>query len=234
MSKLSTLLRSLLPAEWYRRYLLKWCANDELRGYLQTPLVDASRSLFDTEFIVLDFETTGLDAKCDRILTIGFTVIRSGRVVMKQNAHWIVKPDQVLDKNSVVIHNITDDRAEQGRNLSQSMATLLSAMAGRVIVAHHAVIETGFLDAVCEKLYGQVLPLRVIDTLTAAKKTLDQQHRVLATNDLRLFNLRKRYNLPRYKAHDALQDAIATAELFLAMASQKCKDLHRCKVRDFL
>ncbi len=229
-----SLVRSLLPAEWYRRYLLKSCENDDVLGYLHTPLADVSASLFETEFIVLDFETTGLDAKNDRILSIGFTVIRNGRVVMRENAHWLVRPDQVLDKNSVVIHNITDDRAEQGRNLSQSMAILLSAMAGRVIVAHHAVIETGFLDAVCEKLYGQVLPLRVIDTLQSAKKTLDQQHRVLATNDLRLFNLRNRYNLPRYKAHDALQDAIATAELFLAMASQKCKDLHRCKVRDFL
>ncbi len=231
---MSTLLRRLLPAEWYRRYLLRSCENDGLLDYLQTPLADTSVSLFETEFIVLDFETTGLDPRHDRILSMGFTVIRNGRVLMRENAHWLVKPDQVLDKNSVVIHNITDDRAEQGRNLSQSMAILLSAMAGRVIVAHHAVIETGFLDAVCEKLYGHVLPLRVIDTLKSAKKTLDQQHRVLASNDLRLFNLRKRYNLPRYKAHDALQDAIATAELFLAMASQKCKDLHRCKVRDFL
>ena len=38
-------------------------------------------------------------------------------------------------------------------------------------------------------------------------------------DSLRLFSLRKRYNLPRYKAHDTMRDTISTAELFLAQIS---------------
>ena len=39
--------------------------------------------------------------------------------------------------------------------------------------------------------------------------------------DLRLHALRERFNLPRYKAHDALIDALATAELFCAFAAHR-------------
>ena len=54
------------------------------------------------------------------------------------------------------------------------------------------------------------------------------------TGDLRLFNLRPRYNLPRYKAHNALSDAIATAELFMALAAEMAPGGHNCELRQFL
>jgi len=48
-----------------------------------------------------------------------------------------------------------------------------------------------------------------------------------------LFNLRRTYNMPAYKAHNALMDAIATAELFLAMVS-KIASNKNASLRDFL
>jgi DNA polymerase-3 subunit epsilon len=51
----------------------------------------------------------------------------------------------------------------------------------------------------------------------ARRKRRDQQ---IQDGDLQLGRLRSRYHLPRYTAHDALIDAVATAELLLAMAAQ--------------
>ena len=55
----------------------------------------------------------------------------------------------------------------------------------------------------------------------------------IAPGDLRLFNLRERYHLPNYKAHNALSDAISTAELFLALAAES-GDLAKHRLQAFL
>ena len=56
----------------------------------------------------------------------------------------------------------------------------------------------------------------VIDTLTLARKWLARRNKEPEQGALRLYALRERYGLPRYNAHNALSDALATAELFLA------------------
>ena len=73
---------------------------------------------------------------------------------------------------------------------------------------------------------------RSIDTLRIAQRRFARHNQVLKTGDLRLFNLRRRYQLPQYKAHNALTDALAGAELFLALAAEG-GDLEKCRVGDF-
>ena len=73
----------------------------------------------------------------------------------------------------------------------------------------------------------------VIDTQALALRQLKRQHALIRNGDLRLFNLRNRYHLPVYKAHHALSDALATAELFLALFSDLCPD-QKCQLKDVL
>ena len=64
----------------------------------------------------------------------------------------------------------------------------------------------------------------VIDTQVLAKRRFERNNVPYQGKDLRLFNLRKSFNLPVYKAHNALLDAIATAELFLLMVKNFAPD----------
>lgn len=84
------------------------------------------------------------------------------------------------------------------------------------MVAHNANIELAFLTQACRKLYGISPRFPAIDTMRIAKKWLERRNKEIEQGDLRLFNLRKRYGLPVYQAHNALTDAIATAELLQA------------------
>jgi DNA polymerase-3 subunit epsilon len=61
--------------------------------------------------------------------------------------------------------------------------------------------------------------MRILDTLKieSRKCAINQTH--INTESVRLFALRSQYNLSRYKTHNAMQDAISTAELFLAQAA---------------
>jgi DNA polymerase-3 subunit epsilon len=58
-----------------------------------------------------------------------------------------------------------------------------------------------------------------------AKRRLDKRDVAYDPSELRLLALRKKYDLPEHYAHNALNDAIATAELLLAQLSERNKDL---------
>ena len=206
-------------AERTRRRALPRCSAGPLRDYLDTPLVSPDSLFIDTEFLVLDFETTGLDLEKDRALSVGYTVIRNGRICMGDNAHFYISHEAEIPESSVVIHGITEQTARQGEQLEHVIEQLLIQMRGRILVAHYANIERKFIRKLVSEAYQSEIPLQIIDTLAVEYRRRKRLSPDVASNSLRLFNLRDDYRLPRYQAHNALIDAIATAELLLLQAS---------------
>lgn len=64
----------------------------------------------------------------------------------------------------------------------------------------------------------------VVDTQYLAARRLQRAHQPVVEGGLRLSNLRRQYHLPRYQAHNALSDALACAELFLAQVAEMAPD----------
>ena len=205
-------------AERTRKRALPQCAAGPLRDYLDTPLVSPEQRFIDTEFLVLDFETTGLDIEKDKALSVGYTVIRKGRICMAKNAHFYISHEEEIPESSVVIHGITETTAKEGEPLEHVLEELLVQMRGRVLVAHYANIERNFIKKLVMEAYQSKIPLQIIDTLAVEYRRRKRLSPDVATNSLRLFNLRDEFGLPRYQAHNALIDAIATAELLLLQA----------------
>lgn len=172
------------------------------------------------EIVSLDLETTGLNPATDQILSYGKVHIRSGNIHLSTAKHELVKPQKLIPEASAVIHYITDDVASSARPLEQVLPDLLDFLWGKVMLVHFNKIEQGFLNAACQRLYGSPFIIPTIDTLNLAERVLVRRNHAIVTNQLRLFNLRDRFNLPAYKAHDALNDAMTTAELFLLLEGE--------------
>jgi len=215
-----------------RKRLLKRITNQQVRRYLQTPFPDKKLPVLEAEYLVLDFETTGLDAKKEAILSIGYTLIQGGRVMLKDNRYHIIRVNRPLPDASVVVHKITEERARQGEPLHRIIEQLLEQMTGRILLVHYANVEKNFLNAVFQQLFTTRLPMMIADTLDIEQSYLLRHQQSITQKQLRLFNLRRQYNLPRYNAHNALEDAIATAELFLAQMSHRQTGNTRLTVGD--
>lgn len=199
--------------------LLQKVEHPVARQYLQTPLPSKTDYLDELEFLVLDFETTGLDAKREAILSMGYTSLTTQCVSLRDMTHRIIQLNIALPAESVVVHRITDDRMLEGMHLHDALDELVTRMAGKVLLVHYEPIERLFLQAAMQRVYGHVLPLVMVDTMAIAQKRLQRIQQHIKPNQLRLANLRQSNNLPRYGAHNALEDAIATAELFLVQLS---------------
>ena len=207
-----------------RRHLLATAESEVMKHYLSAPFPDKKESIVNTEIISLDIETTGLDPDKDSIVSIGLVEINHLGVELDSCWHQVIKTSKSLPESSVVIHQITDDESAEGLDIEDVISELLERIRGKVVLVHNTKVEQGFINKACQKLYGCEFVMPVIDTQVLAKRRFERNNVPYQGKDLRLFNLRKSFNLPVYKAHNALLDAIATAELFLLMVKNFAPD----------
>lgn len=203
--------------------------DPRLRAYYRQPPVPAHTPISRVPLLALDLETTGLDHRCDAIVSIGFIPIDDGRIHCNGARHWVVRPNLPVEIIAVTIHGISNSDLKAAPRFADRFEALLQAMAGKVIVAHCHEIERRFLKAASLMLIGEKLDFPVIDTMVAEEKKHPHKRpnpirRWLGEVDspsLRLDASRARYGLPSYHPHHALTDALATAELFLAQMQDR-------------
>lgn len=187
---------------------------------LRSPIPRTSATFTETEFACLDIETTGVDARSAEMLSIGWVVIRRGRVEMATAQSAIVRPPGEVGE-SAAVHGLTDTLCEAGEDARHVMERLLRVLRRRVLVVHYAGLDKALLDRICRRHFGGPLLVPVVDTLALERRVHSRRHHLDEKQSLRLGDLRRAYSLPQYAQHDALGDAIATAELLLAMVAER-------------
>lgn len=211
------MFHNMFGKNYARKYWLKKTDSSVMRDFLEQPYVSRRKLIKEVEIVSLDIETTGLDSKKDAVVSIGLVQISDLGIKLNTCWHQIIKTNKGLPGKSVVIHNITDDETAEGITIEDAIPELLLRLKGKIVLVHNSNVEQGFINEICQKLYQTDFVMRIIDTQVLAKRSFDRKNITYKPGELRLFNLRKFYKLPPYKAHNALLDAIATAELFLAM-----------------
>lgn len=210
-----------LTPEFRRRWHLRKLPAGPLRDYLARPFPDPKTDYRQVDYLAVDLETTGLDPKQDSILSFGYVALHGNRIDLANASHRLVLTDRAIPEASAVIHQILDDEAATGEPLAKVLKEFLLELAGKVMIAHHSYIEETFIDLAYKRLLGGPLIVPIVDTQAVALRNFQQRQTPFKGSDLRLHNLGARYNLPRYGAHNALSDALAAGELFLAQAAQR-------------
>lgn len=197
-------------------------AQSEAAQYYTPPDINTikEQSFAASDFLVLDFETTGLNAKKNQLLSVGFTTITKARVQLGKSEHYYMRYRGKIPDSTIAIHHITEQEAAQGIRVKDLFPFILKRLSGKILVAHFADIEVGFLQKIAQSLYGVELPLLVVDTLQIAFHMKYKGAVHVPQDALNLFTLREHYQLPRYKAHNAMVDAVSTAELLLILVDE--------------
>ena len=197
--------------------------DGRLRDFYNTGTYHNETPLKDIEFVALDFETTGLDSQQNSIISIGLVPFSIQRIFCRQAKEWYINPQDKLQEESIIIHGITHSDLKGAPNLLLILEQLLDELAGKVVVVHYRHIERDFLDHALRQLINEGIIFPVIDTMQIEANIQRAQSQGFINfikrrkpQSIRLANTRKRYNLPAYPSHDALTDAIATAELLQA------------------
>ncbi|MDO5731786.1 exonuclease domain-containing protein [Corynebacterium sphenisci] len=172
--------------------------------------------------LAVDVETTGLDPDADHLLSIGWVPVDGGEIILGGAGHVVLRRAD-LDSvgESATVHGITDDVVASGEDPAEAVALVLRALTGRRLLAHFADMELGFLDRACRRHFGAGFDVPADDTMTREYARISAAGRHPGRDELRLWNVRAGYGLPPTRAHHALNDALACAEVWLA------QDAHR-------
>jgi DNA polymerase-3 subunit epsilon len=166
-------------------------------------------------FAALDFETTGLDESRDAVVSFGVVPVRGGRVVVGEGLHQLVSPAVPSSAASMRVHQILPRDLEHAAAPDAAAETLRAALEGRFLLAWYAGVELAFL----RKTFGG--PRR-----TWARRTVDVLRLAIelarADPEARfgLSATAARYGVPVSSPHEAFDDALVTAQLFLVLASK--------------
>ncbi|MDR7020084.1 exonuclease domain-containing protein [Aeromonas salmonicida] len=196
------------------RYLTQPTLPALVKALLQAPLTALESSLDGTRLLALDFETTGLQPQDDQILSIGTVDITEGRIDLQTARQTLIDSPCPVKADTVIIHHLVPQLLATGKSLDQAMDQLLQRMSGAILLAHGSSVERRFIDHYLQQRHGlPPLPLPWLDTLEIERRRTRYIRDMSA--DLRLSSVRSRHGLPSYPCHEALIDAVATAELLL-------------------
>lgn len=218
-------MSELPPGTWPERYqaLASEAQSSLIRAFYEAGCPDPETPIRDVPLLALDFETTGLNVEEHSIVSVGLVPFTLDGIQLGKAWHQVVKPQLPLHQTSVTIHGITHSEIEEAPDLSEVLATLFGYLNGRIPVVHYRNIERPFLNKALQWRLQEELRFPVIDTMAIEAHLHPDRSpgffkRLLGAEPLsiRLADSRLRYHLPHYAGHNALIDAIATAELLQA------------------
>lgn len=174
-------------------------------------------------WLALDIESNGLNPKTDAMLSIAWVPIRPPVIATDQSVYRVITQQTALNQ-SAVVHRLSSSDLAAGWPLAAVLAELQEAARETILVAHHARFDRALLAAALNQEGLTWRPVGWFDTLWAERKKLQRQQEQVQAGELTLAACRARYGLPAFQAHQALSDARACAELFLAQAYRHAGD----------
>jgi len=173
-------------------------------------------------FWSLDLETSGLKPASDRIVSVGMVPIRGGVIRYGERFHRLVRPAGLdeLSTEGIRAHHILPAELADAPPLADVLPEVDRRLREGVLLVHYAHLDVEFLRGAYNRC-GMTWPKpRVVDTVDLVLVWHYRQQQWTPHPPpprTALSDARAAFHLPEHPAHDALSDALATAELFLVL-----------------
>jgi DNA polymerase-3 subunit epsilon len=175
------------------------------------PLPALPQPLGDLEFVIVDVETTGWLPDEAGITEIGAVRVGGGRV--RAEFCTLVNPGGAVPADIAALTGITDAMVAGAPPAATALPRFLAFARGCVLTAHNAAFDVGFLSAACASSGLPWPAFPVLDTVTLARLVLGEAE----VPDCKLRTLAEFFGAQTLPCHRALPDAMATAEVLLAL-----------------
>jgi DNA polymerase-3 subunit epsilon len=171
----------------------------------------------DVRFVVLDSETTGLNPRTDRIITLGAIAVRGAEIHLDDVFDALIRIDR--NTEAVTVHGVTRDESLTGVDEALALERFLDYLGDGVIVGHHIGHDIATLDAALERHWGIQLSNRSLDTMDLTLH-LERDGAFVGRPAIREFTLDglcAMFGVIPHDRHTAGGDAFLTAQVFLRL-----------------
>ena len=197
---------------------------------LKRQLKDPSYAyLFDVEpdvFVCFDCETTGLDRKNDRIITLSAIKIIGNELQTSQSLNLVVKQDSEVSAESIAVHQIRNIDIQNSHYLyldeTHAMNDFLDFIGGATLVGYYLDFDIAMVNRVIKPKLGIELPNPRIEVSGMYYDYAMNKYKrscVEPNIDLSFDKILEKLEIPNLGQHDAYNDALMTALIFVKLKS---------------
>jgi DNA polymerase-3 subunit epsilon len=184
-------------------------AHDEAAQPAMTPA--RHRLLAETDFVIVDVETTGWTPGEAQITEIGAVRVRAGQ--LREQFSSLVNPGSAIPEQVTALTGISDAMVAGAPPLDRVLPAFLAFARGGVLTAHNAAFDVGFLTAACRACGLPWPDFPVADTVDLARQVLTEDE----VPDCKLSTLAAFFAARTLPEHRALADALATADVLIGL-----------------
>ncbi|WP_299761157.1 3'-5' exonuclease [uncultured Dokdonia sp.] len=177
------------------------------------------KSVPEIRFVALDTETTGLDIKKDRILSIGAIAIKGNAIIVSDSLELYVAQEH-YDPKSTPIHGILKNGSFDKVSELEAIQQTLDFIGTDIIVGHHIGFDIAVINKMLQRHHLGKLKNNVIDTGVLYKKLQHPVHRMPMQQGYSLDQLSEALKIPLYDRHTASGDAMITALAFIKISKR--------------
>ena len=208
---------------WQKQRQLKKLKDSRFAFLFEEPLKQGVDDKLDT-YICFDCETTGLNPKKDKIITLSAIKIQGNQILASQALNLWIEQACSISPESIAVHQIrntdlqeySDESMEERRAIEQ----FLNFIQGYPLVGYYLEFDVAMVNQVIKPWLGITLPNRQIEVselyYELRVKTLRHSMEQLTIN-LKFDAILTRLNIPNLGQHDAFSDALMTALIFLKL-----------------
>jgi len=168
------------------------------------------------EVVAFDTETTGLNTKKDAILSIGAVKIKGDKILTSQSFEIFLKPSKEITPESIKIHHIRPCDLEHACEPLEGVRKFLEFIGNRPLIGYYLEFDMAMINRLIKPWLGVNLPNKQIEV---SGQYFDKKIALIPQGniDLRFDTILRDLNIPRMGQHNALNDAIMTAMVYIKL-----------------
>lgn len=166
-------------------------------------------------YVVFDIETTGLSSINDKITEIGAVKVKDGIIIDRFSQ--LINPEKLIPDVVAELTGITNELVQNEPTIEVVIKDFYEFIKDSVLVAHNAKFDISFIRRELQ-MNGLIFDFPILDTLVMSRALMPELKR------FNLGTLCKKMGISLIGAHRAVNDAEATAELFIKLEDKLKKE----------
>jgi len=190
--------------------------REAVRRWRALPGPNLRVPLWQTRLVVVDTETSGLDPRTARMLSVGACAIDHGGVRLDQTFERTLRQDSPTDDANILVHGLGRERQASGEPAAEVLAAFLTYAGRPVLVGYHALFDATIIGRSLRTALGLAPSGDWLDVAVLLPALFPDRGRPGWELDRWL----QAFRLAGFARHSALGDAYATAQLMLLVLAR--------------
>jgi DNA polymerase-3 subunit epsilon len=195
-------MRSLPPV--MRERIDAWRELDEPDLNMGHPLM---------RYVVVDVESSGLNLSSDHLIAIGAVTVSGARIAYANSFYSVLRQEKASNDDNILVHRIGGTSQIEGEDPEEVLLRFLEFIGKAPLIGFHSPFDEIMIRKAIRRYLGRKFNRTWIDLAWLAPAVVPE----CGGKPKSLDEWSQMFQIANFLRHDALADALATAQLFLIL-----------------